>query len=653
MVNGFEKLEKLFSGSRKKERGRRRPTHQKKVSNVHRQPYSKNGPIFPSPSYLRPTSMHMTPRQEQRDRWESEKGRSQSVPNAQEEARRCSSIGSSITIVDNARTSGDPNRPTKQTRDLHTTPVLSRFRFPEDSLFKNEEPGRMSGDTTLRGTSSEDSPCSNTAQATGERGLLDWTPKHISLLFDPLDLDISFGNQIKHVDDTAESLLLPSPIFISSTQLASENNSDRHHNPSTRPSSRQVGDSSTQKLTLFPRQKSLSPFHSPYMDSPPASESARDTTTVSLERSMSLSALSSPRADLTPRASVEIAPSGDMEDTIHKRSGRETWGNRSQDPRGSSHSPNSRDGILRSRLVRKSASIATLSIVTSRIIDDNTLKEPTFDDFYALSDDDIAESRPVTPAPNVSIPPTPPPKDNPIYHGEKQSYQEPLKTSNVQKPSFNSVSGEITPPCTPTDPQFLPLTYSPANPRDTLVAIRAAELAAKYKFAVVYVVSLWPGNGGNYLDPSRRTLSRSSPGKAHGQYAICHDQNSKIAGRLVAAYGLNEFPSPFEIVTDTHTDALNRNDWVEYRNDTTSSNDITRGWIRPYRRDHVAISSPIGSAKNSIYNCHVNRGIVFAAYVKKACNSTIPMKKSPQRDTILERLNTDAKALVDALIDGP
>ncbi|KAI5927557.1 hypothetical protein F4810DRAFT_269910 [Camillea tinctor] len=664
MPNGLEKLERLFAGSRRKEKMRRRVSQQMKAVAVPGQSYSRSSPIFPSPSYLRPMSMHMMPREAQVDVYEREKGRSQSVPNTQDEARRCSSIASSITAVDSTHICSDHgpgrsmSRRTKKVRDLQTTPVKSHFQFPEDSLFKHSErQGRISGETTIRGSPSDASPYSSrAAQSPRDKGLLDWTPKHVSLLFDPLDINVSFNHQ-EQSTDVLESLLLPSPMFDHLDKPKKKYDTEKHDTLPLCPSyppPRLPEVITTQILNAFPRKQSLSPFDAPYVYSPPASDDGGNTPTLSPERSFSHSELSSPKTDFTPRTSVETTPSSDIEDAGTKSSIRETWGNRFQDPNIPDYSPSMGNSPLRPRLIGKSTSIATLPLTTSLALQDHILKEPTFDDFYSLSDDDIAENQPATPSPPMSIPPTPPPKDTPPRHKTiKIRRRTPISTFARNSAWKPTATGEITPPCTPTDSKFLPMTCSSRTPRDTLGAIRVAELAAKYNFAVVYVVSLWPEEGGDYLDPSRHCPSQCGTYKAHGQTASSNSRGSNITSRLLAAYGLSGIPSPFRMVTDVSINALNRRTWGEHRNPTPGPYDITHGWIRSYHTDCVPVSSPARSANTSASSDRINRGIVFAAYVKKTSNSKVPMEISPKQIQVLERLNIDAKALIDTLIDTP
>ncbi|TGJ83573.1 hypothetical protein E0Z10_g5191 [Xylaria hypoxylon] len=274
------------------------------------------------------------------------------------------------------------------------------------------------------------------------------------------------------------------------------------------------------------------------------------------------------------------------------------------------------------------------------------LKEPTFDDFYALSDDDIAESQPVTP--DARAPPTPPLKDTPNSY-RKSRLSQAVTSRNI---TFKPVQEEITPPSTPTNCHLLTLTYSPANPQDALGALWAAELARKYDFAVVYVLSLWPVGGDRRLDVSTTAItSEATPTNVTvRERSVAPAKATKISGRLLAAYGLNEVPSPFEIVTDTHLAALNCDYWNEYRNVDARPDDISRGWIRPFYSDHAPVLAPSG-ATSGLSNGHPkNRGIVFAAYSKQTFNPVIPMRSSPKQALLLRQLHSDAKALVEALI---
>ncbi|KAI3320006.1 hypothetical protein HD806DRAFT_243353 [Xylariaceae sp. AK1471] len=652
MAHGFEKLERLFIGSRRRERGRQKTTQQQQKTPIviARQP---SPPVFPSPSYLRPTSMQMMPRDAQIDGPDRDKGRSQSVPSLQEALLKRSSAASSITIVNNR-----PSRSDASTSSLRhdcgnsqTTSRSSRFRFPEDSLFKSDRPIRSSGEYVEKDISREQSPRARAAEHRSEKGLLDWTPQHISLLFNPLDFKASLNDrQWGSTSDSTESTLLPSPDFTPSMLLPDsyELVDDPDLSTTVHPPLPQC--TSVQKLTLSLRQQSLSSFGKPLPDSPPTSESDEDNRKLKIYRSKSLHALASPHPDVGRVVSVNFSPMI----TNHSRSKesvRETWGDRLEDPRLNSSPASNNESIPRSRLIRKSASTSTLSVLTSHFINDHVLKEPTFDDFYALSDDDIAESRPPTPAHDARVPPTPPPKDMPTPF-RKNRLPQALTSQNA---AFKPAHDEITPPCTPTNSHLLALTYSPTTPLDSFGALWAAKLARKYDFVVLYILSLWPIGGDSCLDVSTNTTA-SEPRSTNttlteklGTSAMA----SKTTGRLLAAYGLNEVPSPFEIATETHLAALDCDHWNEYRNIDARPDDISRGWIRPFYSDYTPVSGPAEAAGTLSHEDPKNRGIVFAAYSKQISKHGIPTKTSAEQELLLQQLYSDAKDLVEALVQHP
>ncbi|KAI1756627.1 hypothetical protein F4782DRAFT_274401 [Xylaria castorea] len=627
MAHGFEKLERLFTGSRRKGRGGQKTTtkQQKASIIINRRPSS---PIFPSPPYLRPTSTHMTPRDAQVGSPDWEKDRSQSAPTLQEVLHKRSSAASSITIVNRPRKS-DASTPSlrHRNRDSQTTSRSFRFRFPEDSLFKSSRPIRTSEDSGKKGLSREQSPqsCADEPQ-----GLLDWSPKHISLLFNPLDFKASLSDSPWELkSDSIESTLLPSPDFAPlPLPPASYELVDKPGRP-TLPHTSLSSRSSVQKLTSNLREQSLSSYGKPLLDSQ-APDNNEDKREPAIHRSLSLNAMIPSYLNAARMAPIALSAMNTNSNFRGKRNVRETWGNRLEDPQLFS-GPLSSDseGIPHPKL-RKSASTSTLSNLTSKIPKDRVLKEPTFDDFYALSDDDIAESRPSTPVPLA------PTKD--IHKSYRNS--RPPQAHASQDITLEPRRGEITSSGTPTECKLLTLSYSPTDLRDTFGALWAAILARKYDFSVLYVLSLWPVGGDHCLDVSATTATKR----------LASTRGPKISGRLLAAYGLSEVPSPFEIATDTHLAALNCDRWNEYRNVDARPNDISRGWIRPFYSDYtsVSVSSKVtGSPSNDHPK---DSGIVFAAYSKQTLSPLIPMKACPEQELLLQQLYTDSKVFVEALV---
>ncbi|KAI0523819.1 hypothetical protein F5B22DRAFT_418286 [Xylaria bambusicola] len=639
MAHGFEKLEQFFTGSRRRGQKRQRSTQQQQNASIladHR----PSPPMFPSPSYLRPTSIHMTPREAVIDGPECDINRSQSVPTIQEALVKWSSVASSITIVNRPSQSDPPSSPLRpNSKRSPTKPRSSRFRFPEDSLFRNKRSIGSPDDRDRINTSREQSPHSRTV----ETGLLDWTPTHISLLFNPLEFKASSNpHQPEPENNTIGPSLLPSPDFAPSMILPDNGNSIDNISLQAVPSC------SVQKLTSNLQQRSSQFYERATAECIPVFDVDKFSRKPVIHRSMSLNSLAPRRPRTAGAALTNVSLSENVGNSKSRHSSRETWGSKLVDrPFRSSLASNS-EYVPRSKL-RRSASTSTLSISASKPSKHGVLKEPTFDDFFALSDDDIAENQPLTL--DVHTPPTSLRKD------VRNSYRKSRVSKNPSPRhiTFKPVQEEITPPTTPTRCNLLALTYSPTNPRDTLGALRAAALAKKYDFAVLYVLSLWPVDGDSRLDIMGTTIT-SGPKTVDmttKDRLAASAKVTNVSGRLLAAYGLNEVPSPFEIVTDTHLAALNCDYWNEYRNVDARPDDISRGWIRPFYSEYAPVSSS-PKARGGLPADHPkNRGIVFAAYSKQTFNPVIPMRTSAKQALLLQQLYRDAKALVETLIEPP
>ena len=643
MAHGLEKLEQLFIGSRRRVRKRQRPTQEQQDASVvaNRRPSS---PMFPSPSYLRPTSMQMTPRDAVIDGPESDISRSQSVPTIHEVLMKRASVTSSITIVDQPRRSDASSSPLRpSTKGSPTKPRSSRFRFPEDSLFKNRQPIGSPGSCDKNNVSREQSPHSRSAEA----GLLDWRPTHISLLFNPLDFKASpTSHQLESGSTTTAPALLPSPDFAPAMILPDNGEFVDNDSQQAFACRSLLSHEPVHKLTTNLRKPSLSSRGETITNCVPAFDADEVSQKPAIHRSMSLNGLAPLRPRTAGAALTSFSPSGNISNLKNRHSVREARGKRLGDHQFCSSTASNGEYAPRIKL-RRSASTSTLSDPTSKPPRHGVLKEPTFDDFYALSDDDIAESQLLTV--DASTPPTPPRKNVRDSYRRSRVSQNPTSRYNTFKP----VQEEITPPTTPTRCNLLALTYSPINSRDTLGALRAAALARKYDFAVLYVLSLWPV--GDDRCPGALTTALKSAAKTMDTVAIGGSPASakvtNISGRLLAAYGLNEVPSPFEIVTDTHLAALNCDYWNEYRNVDARPDDISRGWIRPFYSEYTPVSSS-PRAINGLSGEHPkNRGIVFAAYSKQTFNPVIPMRTSAKQAVLLRQLYCDAKALVETLIE--
>ncbi|KAI1142946.1 hypothetical protein F5Y05DRAFT_408401 [Hypoxylon sp. FL0543] len=654
MVNGLERLERFFGGSRK--RDREGGTRRRDVSPSQLQ----NGQHFPSPSFIFPTTKHMKPREEAIPWSRADKERSQSLPDPHIHLRRRSSIGSTSNLSNHKYYPSDPLRPlsfsTKKTEGLPGNQRLSRFRFPEDPLANIQDAG-----TSSTGRISNETGQEHDAEKPGAENILDWSPQRISSLFNNLGLETSIDSRLAKYSGGTEILALRAPSTVLSAPPSPKTTTNI--TPIVIPprgSSRQANESPVPDLTILRKIRTPLPLSIPSPDSPPASDGEEECSRTSLSQPMPIKALGSP-IELTPRPSFEFVSRGQTEILTRKHSARESWGMRVQDPAlgcTALDESSPRHCVTSSQVLRKSASISSFSTITVYVPDVGELREPTVDDFYALSDEDVLEKMPATPKPEADIPPTPPPKNisphTPIGRSRSTRHVPIAPTAAID---FSS--GELTPPQTPTHSQFLTLTYSPTNASGELGALWTANIAKKYNFDLVYVISLWPKGRGNNSDPSRRpTLKGYRQSEAQNKdhvsssCAIVANSKSGMTGRLLAAYGLNDFGSPFRVHAQFHRKMLGFKGWKEYRDELASPGMISRGWTCSFYSDHTqTIQNGIGGKPVSRGGI-VNRGIVFAAYTRKTTKSMIPVTASPKQTAILGKLYYDAQTLVDALVHG-
>ncbi|KAI0125861.1 hypothetical protein BJ170DRAFT_451115 [Xylariales sp. AK1849] len=657
MANGFDKLEKFFSLSRRKDRALQEKLAARNKTSIICPPCSttedNGGPLFPLPSFMTPTSTRMQPRiptyemgDDDETRLMQDKGRSRSLcfSNQQHEHWRRSSAYIASEAERKTRSYGS-NRPTpsavNQRGDAPATPRLSGFHFPEDSLFRPasledaSSPSKDSGGTALLRT---------TTVKTQDGKLQDWSPKHVAVMFDSLDLS-SMTEELGLMPGygVVESMILmPSPLFTPPREPPPRSPlrgklRRTPRTPSPRSRSRSSPGIQDWKFSLFPKQYSVLQASASHVYSPSASDSEEDRH-IGVGRPRSLTA-----PEASDNASVKPPPeficmSGSLTTYVDRSSSQQTSDARLDDPRldsaGLKNSPH-----LDPRL-NKTESAAALSDVATETKIEYILQEPTIDDIYALSDEDIAESSP--PTPTACIEPPDLPRD--IRNIPKRHTPTNVFSTTQQKIPINPKYGEMTPPETPTDPQFLTPMPASHSARE-LGAIMVAGIAKKYNFDLVYLVSLWPNGSGNHLDPSLPHPTGPPLLAAAAGGSIFATPKSKVTGRYLAAFGLSEVAEPFRIHTKVLLRALRTKGWNEYRDTDTT---ISRGWTCSFDGDYVPLSqSGLDTRAPSQAN---NRGIVFAAYTKHYNESAIPSKASPEKKECLQKLHTDVKVLVDALI---
>jgi hypothetical protein len=355
----------------------------------------------------------------------------------------------------------------------------------------------------------------------------------------------------------------------------------------------------------------------PRADTPPGSDSGESSPKAF--RDKSLPAL--PRNHLpTPGPSPEMAPVPDSR----------LGGSKSTeilDTALYSYIQRRLDSSLAKAKMRKAASHSNLT-PTSHLPSSNTvLKEPSFNDFLDLSDEDIAETRPETPAPppQHALPPTPP-----------------------------ATASTTSSQCSSDTTSLLTLSPPYASRPATAAAFEAARIAARYNFDLVYVVNLWPENS------LKAELSKSNTSTLQGPpRGTCLDSldgpivqaRTGMTGRLLAAYGLSTVKSPFRISAAVHSKILKADGWIEYRNEDANQDEWTRGYACAFytgKYGRRASADSQTSLPTTTGQQGVDRGIVFAAYRKPREDGSSGIGCTPAE---LDSMHSDAETLVEMLID--
>ncbi|KAI0175725.1 hypothetical protein GGR52DRAFT_537957 [Hypoxylon sp. FL1284] len=650
-MSKLERLERFFSASRRKDKEKGAKYRDDLVVSTPSQ--SDNDLHFPSPTFMRPTSAHMRPRVEHVSRSKGVKDRSQSLPDSQSTSRSRSSIDSAGIALSPRQQPIDLARmlslPISQLENPLSDQRLSHIKFSSDPFKKKATAGPSRQDGSLKG------------EVQGQN-MLDWHPQRLSSLFKTLGLETSIDDRITRSTETVKAPSAMKP----SSRLSTPPSPKTMVAPiiQRKQSSQEFTEVPARNPAFLPRQDVLSSVARSYPDSPPASDGEDEDLQSSFHPKAQKGL--APPIEFTPRPSIE-SKIGDNTEAKGRRgpSKRESWGARPHDL--ASITPRSEEDktSIRSRSLRKSVSESSLlnprSTVARHAESGKGISEPTLDDFYALEDEDVAETILAAPESDTDVPPIPPPKDSPrtIIGRSRSTRHMPIAPISA----IESSSGELTPLCTPTNSQFLALTYSPTHTSGELGAMWAAEIARTYNFDLVYVISLWPKDAGIESDPSRRsTSSRGTPQRSgRGEESIdsvattspiVAGSKSRMNGRLLTGYGLDKFGSPFRVHAQFHTKMLGFSGWQEYRDELASSNMISRGWTCSFYGDRVPSLGDGSSQGHGKQGGIANRGIVFAAYSRKMTRSAIPVRPSPKQMAILGRLFYDAQTLVDALVHG-
>ncbi|EHK50058.1 uncharacterized protein TrAtP1_007945 [Trichoderma atroviride] len=234
----------------------------------------------------------------------------------------------------------------------------------------------------------------------------------------------------------------------------------------------------------------------------------------------------------------------------------------------------------------------------------STLREPDFNEFLNLSDDDIAESAPETPM---------------------------LESDDTSEHSPTSV-GAFIPRPKPIGPFDLILTPPRASRLATAAAFEAARIAKKHDFDLVYVVNIWP------------SMSR---GRSFDTQSAGSHQTPSF-GRLLAAHGLHQMDEPLQLAEFMYNKILRAKGWIEYRNTDALPHEHARGYACSF---YTGKDSPrrLSEGNSPVSDIQVNRGIIFAAYRRPRIGDCKMGRSFTGAE--LSSLYEDAETLVEMLVD--
>lgn len=242
----------------------------------------------------------------------------------------------------------------------------------------------------------------------------------------------------------------------------------------------------------------------------------------------------------------------------------------------------------------------------------STLREPGFQEFLNLSDDDIAE----------------------------ESSQSLTSSSRATSSTLTASS-----PLVAAAQAQLPITLTPpySSRPATAAAFEIARIAKRYNFDLVYVANLWPEKA------RPQTSSPEQEDSSSFNSDLSSRSYSGMTGRLLAAHGLENAPSPFQISANVHGNVLRSKGWVEYRDQESTDKQFPRGYACAFYTGSYSKTDSFHSGTSSIKSNRIDRGIVFAAYRKPRADGSIACLSSD--DVELAKIHQDAETLVEMLID--
>jgi hypothetical protein len=243
----------------------------------------------------------------------------------------------------------------------------------------------------------------------------------------------------------------------------------------------------------------------------------------------------------------------------------------------------------------------------SSSVSGSSLEEPDVSDFFSLSDDNVAEGR--------------------LDDCDVSEMLRLVETPVTVAPSVSSLPFR--------DGPLMILEPPDASRMAAIAAFEAARIATRYKFEMLYVVNLWPESDSNRDRDSAVALPPST---------------REMTGRLLAAYGLHNVPSPFQISSDVHVKILQSEGWLEYRDEEASAGKFARAYactFYPGRLHDERSSESASSVTQSSETNAIDRGLVFAGYRMPSPDGSMPCTSIEE----LAYLRRDVEALVELLVD--
>jgi len=638
MALTMDRLERMFSSSRRKEKALAESLSV--VTPQH--PSPGESLVFPSPSFIRPKAATMKPREEERQ-LRSPDGRERTLSFSSQGRSHSRQLSNSSSINRGRPRHIDSTGQVSGSRSENIR-SLSPFKFPEDSIFRHDPNHRYSIQNRPKSGPMEqvnEEPANLVDSA--DSASIDSSPRKqagdgptSTELFRPVVYEARPENPCPQTNTTCAASHLSSPIIMPSPISPALAASALSMLESLPPSP--TGITIPEKdfsLPILPRLNRFSTLNLPHLESPSASDSEDEP--LDYGQYPSPASLSTPNTFST-RESFDSLAHSLVSSFSSKKAHRETWCSRENDPCAAT--------ATWSSVVEQAASprnsFGSWSCGRSSSVDsaNGSFFEPTVSDFLALTDDEVAEEHNLVSA-KVLQGPTPPPKNASRYSGRSSTCS---RRSGIQKSASNcTVRAEHNrprPQSFTTAAAWTRTSLSATKPAPIRASTLISTIATTFGFDEIYIMSFWPDDRkrrGRLLDfPMHFENARSSK---HSR----RESKPRVAGRLLASYGIEGATGTWELPTDILAEALDTEEtWYEYQDVTPPPDGLSHGFMCSFYGNRLP------SAQSALDEL-VNRGIVFAAFHTQS-KPIITSGTLSDRNLLLGDLRLLAKVLVDETI---